>query len=132
MTLMVQKEVANRFSASPGNKEYGSITVYLSAYFDVSLLFDVNRNNFTPVPNVDSSIIKFVKNNKHLSINNMDVFNKLLKDSFFMKRKNIKNNLHNYDIKLIERVLSKYDLSLSDRAENMPLDAFIDIANEIS
>ncbi len=132
MTLMVQKEVANRFSASPGNKEYGSITVYLSAYFDVSLLFDVNRNNFTPVPNVDSSIIKFVKNNKYLSINNMDVFNKLLKDSFFMKRKNIKNNLHNYDIKLIERVLSKYDLSLSDRAENMPLDAFIDIANEIS
>ena len=49
-----------------------------------------------------------------------------------MKRKNIKNNLHNYDLKLIERVLSKYDLSLSDRAENMPLDAFIDIANEIS
>ena len=132
IVMMVQKEVGDRFSTSPGSREYGSITVYLSAYFDVSLLFDVNRNNFTPVPNVDSSIIKFVKNNKYLSINNMDVFNKLLKDSFFMKRKNIKNNLHNYDIKLIERVLSKYDLSLSDRAENMPLDAFIDIANEIS
>ena len=61
---MVQKEVAYRFGAKPGTKDYGSITVYLSSYFDVELLFEVDRKEFDPVPNVDSAVIKFVRNYK--------------------------------------------------------------------
>ena len=132
MTLMVQKEVAQRFSASPGNKNYGSISVYLQSYYDIQLLFEVGRNNFDPIPNVDSAVIKFTKNNKYELINNKEIFNKLVKDSFFMKRKNLRNNLHNYDLKIIEEVLKKYDLTMQDRAEQLSLDVFIEIANKIS
>ncbi len=132
MTLMVQKEVAQRFSASPGNKNYGSISVYLQSYYDIQLLFEVGRNNFDPIPNVDSAVIKFTKNNKYELINNKEIFNKLVKDSFFMKRKNLRNNLHNYDLKIIEEVLKKYDLTMQDRAEQLSLDVFIEIANRIS
>ena len=132
MTLMVQKEVAYRFGAKPGTKDYGSITVYLNSYFDTEFLFEVSRKDFDPVPNVDSAVIKFVSNNKSELIKNKQIFNKLVRDSFLMKRKNIKNNLHNYDLSLVERVLNKYNLSLTDRAENVPLEAFIEISNMLS
>ena len=131
MALMVQKEVAYRFSARPGTKDYGAITVYLDSYFDIDLLFVVNRKDFDPSPNVDSAVVRLIRNNKEGLIKNREVFNKLIKDSFSMKRKNIKNNLRNYDLKNIEQILFKYDLSLSDRAENIPLEAFIEIANNI-
>ena len=131
MVLMVQKEVAYRFSARPGTKDYGAITVYLDSYFDIDLLFVVNRKDFDPSPNVDSAVVRLIRNNKEGLIKNREVFNKLIKDSFSMKRKNIKNNLRNYDLKNIEQILFKYDLSLSDRAENIPLEAFIEIANNI-
>ncbi len=131
MVLMVQKEVAYRFSARPGTKDYGAITVYLDSYFDIDLLFVVNRKDFDPSPNVDSAVVRLMRNNKEGLIKNREVFNKLIKDSFSMKRKNIKNNLRNYDLKNIEQILFKYDLSLSDRAENIPLEAFIEIANNI-
>ncbi len=131
MALMVQKEVAYRFSARPGTKDYGAITVYLDSYFDIDLLFVVNRKDFDPSPNVDSAVVRLIRNNKEGLIKNREVFNKLIKDSFSMKRKNIKNNLRNYDLKNIEQILFKYDVSLSDRAENIPLEAFIEIANNI-
>ena len=132
MSLMVQKEVAYRFGAKPGTKDYGSITVYLSSYFDVELLFEVDRKEFDPVPNVDSAVIKFVRNNKHSLILDENVFNKIVRDAFFMKRKNIRNNLRKYDLNAIEKILNKYDLSLVDRAEKVPLEAFIEIANYFS
>ncbi len=132
MALMVQKEVAYRFSANPGTRDYGSITVYLNSYFDIEMLFIVNRKDFDPVPNVDSAVIKLIRNNKQEEIKNKDVFNKLVKDAFFMKRKNIKNNLHNYDTNVLKKILLKYDLSVTDRAEQVPIEAFIDIANTIS
>ena len=131
MALMVQKEVAYRFSARPGTKDYGAITVYLDSYFNIDLLFVVNRKDFDPSPNVDSAVVRLIRNNKEGLIKNREVFNKLIKDSFSMKRKNIKNNLRNYDLKNIEQILFKYDFSLSDRAENIPLEAFIEIANNI-
>ena len=131
MALMVQKEVAYRFSARPGTKDYGAITVYLDSYFDIDLLFVVNRKDFDPSPNVDSAVVRLIRNNKEGLIKNREVFNKVIKDSFSMKRKNIKNNLRNYDLKNIEQILFKYDFSLSDRAENIPLEAFIEIANNI-
>ena len=49
-----------------------------------------------------------------------------------MKRKNLRNNLKKYDLDKVSNVLSKYDLTLQDRAEQVPLECFIDIANELS
>ena len=59
---MVQNEVADRLSANVGTKDYGSITVLLNYRYRVSKLFFVSRNSFDPVPNVDSAVISFDKN----------------------------------------------------------------------
>ena len=132
MILMVQNEVANRLSARPNTKDYGLMTVYLNYYFDVEKLFVVNKKCFFPVPNVDSSVIKLTKKKSILKALDNDVFLKLIKDSFMMKRKNIRNNLRQYDLELVESILKKYDLDLNSRAENIPLECFIEIANMIS
>lgn len=131
ITIMVQKEVADRFSSSVNSKNYGEITVFLKTYYDIEKLFDVDRNNFDPAPNVDSSVIKFRKNNNHLKINNKDIYFKLLHDSFQFKRKNLRNNLKNYDLEKVSFILNKNDLTLNDRAENISIDTFIEIANNL-
>ena len=132
MVLMVQNEVANRLSAKPNTKDYGMMTVSLNYYYDVDKLFVVNRKSFDPVPNVDSAVIKLSKKENMVKANNEEVFFKLIKDSFAMKRKNIRNNLRSYDLEVIEKNLRNYRLDLNSRAENIPLNCFIDIANEIS
>ena len=131
MVLMVQNEVADRLAAKPGCKDYGAISVYLNYYFNVEKLFVVNRNSFDPVPNVDSAVIKLSRKDKLLKVDE-DLFFKFVKDAFFMKRKNLRNNLRQYDLSLIETILSKYNLTLQDRAENVSLECFVDIVNELS
>lgn len=131
MVLMVQNEVANRLAAKPGSKDYGAISVYLNYYFDVGKLFVVNRSSFEPVPNVDSAVIKLARKDKIEKVNE-EVFFKFVKDAFAMKRKNLRNNLKKYDLEKIESILNKYNLTLQDRAENVSLECFIDIANELS
>ncbi len=131
MVLMVQNEVADRLSAKTGTKDYGMITVNLNYYYDIEKLFFVSRKCFEPIPNVDSAVIKLSKKENQRKANNEDVFFKLVKDSFSMKRKNIRNNLKQYNLELVESILKNYGLDLTCRAENIPLDCFIDIANEI-
>ena len=131
MVLMVQNEVADRLSAKTGTKDYGMITVNLNYYYDVEKLFFVSRKCFEPIPNVDSAVIKLSKKENQRKANNEEVFFKLVKDSFSMKRKNIRNNLKQYNLELVESILKTYGLDLTCRAENIPLDCFIDIANEI-
>ena len=132
MVLMVQNEVADRLSAKTGSKDYGAITVFLNYYYDVEKLFFVSRNAFDPVPNVDSAVIKLSKKEKIYDLKNKDLFFKLVQDSFRMKRKNIKNNLKNYNLEVVAKVLASYGLDLTVRAESIPLECFIDISNELS
>lgn len=129
MVLMVQKEVAERLSSKPGNKDYGYITCFLNCFYDISKLFNVSRGCFYPVPNVDSAIIKLSRNDK--IINDYDKINRFLMDAFKFKRKNLRNNLSNYSLEIIEDILGKYGYSLSDRAEDIPLDIFIEIVNNL-
>lgn len=130
MVFMVQKEVGDRFCASPKTKEYGSLTVYLNYYFDIKKEFEVGRGNFVPVPNVDSIVISFTKK-ESLKLKDEKLFFKLVKDSFRFKRKTIRNNLEGYDLDKISNVLSKYGYDLSVRAEELPLDVFVDISNNL-
>ena len=131
MVLMVQKEVAERFASKPGNKSYGSITIYLNYYFDVQKLFVVGRSSFTPAPNVDSMIIKFQKRNDKFGLIDEEHFFSLVKNSFKQKRKTIKNNLYSYDLNVIESVLESNGLSLQSRAEQISIDVFAKISNEL-
>ena len=132
ITLLVQKEVAERFSAKPKSKAYGSLTVYLNYYFNITNLFDVRRTSFYPIPNVDSSVVKFERKKETLNIKNEKLFFKLINDSFKMKRKTLKNNLKEYDWSKIKKVLEKNHLEENVRAEELSLEIFEQIANILS
>lgn len=129
LLLMVQKEVADRLSSTNGNREYGYITVLLNAFYDINKLFNVNKNSFYPVPNVDSAIIKL--DSKECNILNFEKFNRLIKNAFRFKRKTLKNNLIGYDLELINNLLGEYGFSLSNRAEDIPVEVYINIANKL-
>lgn len=131
IVVMVQKEVGDRFKATPGTKDYNSLSIFLNYYFDISKLMDVSRNVFLPKPNVDSIVVEFKKNKKNYNIKNEKLFFQLIHDSFQQKRKTIKNNLNKYDLKNVENVLKKYNFDLNSRAEQIPIYVFADISNEI-
>lgn len=129
IVIMIQKEVADRLSACVGSKDYGSLTVFLKYYYDIKKLFDVSRNCFTPKPNVDSAVIAMDLKKERLQVKDMDLFKRLVRDSFQFKRKNLRNNLKNYNLEKIESVLKRHNMDLSFRAEKIELDIFVEIAN---
>ena len=131
IVMMVQKEVGNRFSTNPGNREYGSITVLLNYFYNVKKEFFVSKKEFIPVPKVDSVVISFTEKDNKLTLKNFDFFEQILRDSFQYKRKNIRNNLKKYDLNVVEEVLKKHNLNLNSRAETFDLEVFVDIANEL-
>jgi len=127
IVMMVQKEVGDRFSTVPGNREYGSITVLLNYFYNIKKEFNVSRKQFVPEPNVDSVIISFEEKEDKLPLNDFSFFEKLLRDSFQFKRKTLKNNLKEYDLDKIEAVLRRYNLDLNVRAETLSLQVFKEI-----
>ena len=129
IVVMVQKEVGDRFKASPNTKDYNSLSVFLNYYFDIKKLLDVNRNVFMPKPNVDSIVVEFKKKENIYKVKNEDFFFKLIRDSFVQKRKTIRNNLKEYNLDKIETVLKKYNFDLSVRAEQLPIEVFVELAN---
>ena len=131
IVIMVQKEVGDRLKAQPGSKDYNSLSIYISYYFNVKKLMDVSRNIFLPKPNVDSIVIELSKKENKYKLKNENVFFKLVRDSFVQKRKTLRNNLKAYDLNIIEKVLNKYGYDLSVRAENLSIDIFVDIANNL-
>ena len=130
IVVMVQKEVGDRFKAKPNSKDYNSLSVYLNYYFDVRKILDISRNIFIPKPNVDSIVVEFSKKERKF-LKDEKTFFKLVRDSFTQKRKNLKNNLKNYDLTKIEEILRKNGFDLNARAEQLSLDIFIEIANNI-
>ncbi len=131
MLFMVQDEVADRFTASPKSKEYGSITLFLKYYYKVEKLFKVSKNSFNPVPKVESAIIKFTKREDKPNVDKEKYF-KLINDSFKFKRKTLKNNLSNYDFTKVKEILEQYNLKENVRAEELCEEVFVDIANNLS
>ena len=130
IVVMVQKEVGDRFNAKPNSKEYNSLTIFLNYFFDIKKLMDVSRNCFVPKPNVDSVIIEFKRHNKYKA-NDEELFFKLVRDSFKFKRKNLRNNLKNYDLNKIETVLEKNNKDLTVRAESLTIEEFLEISNNL-
>ncbi len=131
LVVMVQKEVGDRFKAVPNTKEYNSLSVYLNYYFDVKKLLDVSRNVFIPKPNVDSIVIEFTRRENLIKLNNQSLFFRLVRDSFKQKRKNLRNNLKGYDLEQIEPILQKHNLDLTARAEQLPIEIFVEISNNL-
>lgn len=131
IVIMIQEEVADRLCASVGTREYAMITVLLGSKYNIRKLFKVSRNCFIPSPNVDSAVIMLDKHDKYI-IENNDFFDTFIKDAFKFKRKKLRNNLKNYDLLQIEKILNAFGFSLNDRAEVIPIDLFVQISNSLS
>lgn len=124
MTLLVQKEVAMRFSAKPGSKDYGYFTVFLQHYFSVQKLFDVHSHAFSPPPKVMSSVVRLVRKEKLIELDESKFF-EFLKMAFHQKRKTLKNNLQGYNWDRIAPILQNSGYSLSARAEEISYETFV-------
>ena len=131
IVVMVQKEVGDRFRAVPGTKDYNSLSIYLNYYFDVKKILDVSKNVFLPKPNVDSIVVEFSKKESKIELKDEKLFFKLVKDAFSQKRKTIKNNLKSYNLSIIEKVLEKNGYNLLTRAEQIPVEVFAEMANNL-
>lgn len=127
--IMVQKEVADRFCAEPGNKDYGSITAFLNYYFEVTKVFDVKKDKFFPQPKVDSAVISLKSREKEFEVKDEKKLFSLIKDSFQFKRKNLRNNLKGYNLNKVEQILFKHNMDLNVRAEAISIELFCEISN---
>ncbi len=93
-TLMLQKEVVDRLVASPGGKEYGSLTVFVAMYADASRLFDVPPGAFRPAPKVTSSVIALrFRERPAEDVPDATVFNRIVRSAFAQRRKTLGNCL---------------------------------------
>ena len=131
MIVMVQKEVGDRFSAKPRTKDYNSLSVFLQYYFNIEKVCLVSKNCFVPKPKVDSIVVKFTRRNDLIKVNDEELFFRLVKDSFKQKRKNLRNNLRSYDLDKIESTLKSVGKDLTARAEELTIEEFALIANNL-
>ncbi len=131
ITIMIQKEVGERLKANPCTSEYGSFTVYTQYFFNVENHFLVDKKYFNPIPKVDSMVINLKKNNRNDNIN-LNLFFDFVKECFKQKRKNLKNNLSKkYDAIKLEELLKKINKDFNARAEELTIDEFIYLFNNL-
>lgn len=126
VTVMMQKEVADRFAAKPSSKEYNALSVITQYRTNVKKIMDVNRNVFWPSPNVGSTVLQFTFKDEH-PVRNEEEFFKMVRACFTQRRKTIYNNLQEYtgDREKAAAMLEKAGIPQSMRAQQMSLDDFI-------
>ena len=132
LTVMVQKEVGDRILAKPGNKTYGSLTVFTQYYADASLVTRAPKSVFMPQPKVDSVVVK-LDMKKELAQVDEKVFFKLMRGAFTKRRKNILNSLTTDTSLAISKeemkgILESLNLSTNLRAEDLSYTDYLNIA----
>ena len=135
ITVMVQKEVAERLADRPGGKEVGSITYSINYYTDPEIIISVPRGSFIPAPNVDSAVIKLdVLKEPKVKVLDEELFFKIIKFSFLQKRKTLINSLSNSGLMpkdLLEEMLNDLGIDLRVRAEQLSLEEFAKMTDYI-
>lgn len=136
--VMMQKEVADRISAQPNTKAYGSLSIAVQYYMTAKVAFIVPRTVFVPAPNVDSAILKMVRRERPaVEVQDEKFFFKVTKASFVHRRKTLWNNLTSYfgkseEVKTkLERALEKADLAANVRGEALDLVAFARLSDAL-
>lgn len=135
ITVMVQKEAANRICANPGTREVGAISIAVRYYSEPKVLFDVPRDSFMPSPNVDSAVIQLSLREQNLDfINDDKMFFKVVKAAFAQRRKMISNTLSknlNISKEKILKVINECGLAENIRVEQLTLQDFANISEKI-
>ena len=136
VTVMVQKEVAQRIAAQPGTPDYSAFTVFCQYYAQPELLFDVPAHCFLPQPKVTSAVIQLkVRKERSWDIADQDVFFRAVKASFAMRRKKLANGLASGFPELgkdgAAEVIRLAGFDANVRGETLGIPEFARIANEI-
>lgn len=132
ITVMVQKEVADRLLAAPSTKEYGALSVVVQYYCDVHHITDVPRTSFYPRPNVDSTVIRLdIAKKSNIAIMSDPIFFKTIKASFAQRRKTLSNSLCTIGLpkdKVLLALLNA-DINPERRGETLSIEEFAKLSN---
>ncbi|WP_422802654.1 16S rRNA (adenine(1518)-N(6)/adenine(1519)-N(6))-dimethyltransferase RsmA [Streptococcus sp. FT1-106] len=136
--VMMQREVADRISAEPNTKAYGSLSIAVQYYMTAKVAFIVPRTVFVPAPNVDSAILKMTRlDTPAVVVQDEDFFFKVAKASFVHRRKTLWNNLTSHfgkteEIKVkLEQALQTADIKPSIRGEALSIADFARLADSL-
>jgi 16S rRNA (adenine1518-N6/adenine1519-N6)-dimethyltransferase len=132
LTLMLQKEVAERIAASPGGKEYGFLSVLVQLYTVPKIEFKVPPGAFTPRPEVDSAVMTLIlRDRPAILVNDEEFFIVVVKAAFSQRRKTLRNALKQLNIskEKMGMVLNKTSIDLGRRAETLTLEEFGHLAD---
>ncbi|MBE6975182.1 MAG: ribosomal RNA small subunit methyltransferase A [Ruminococcaceae bacterium] len=137
VTVMVQKEVAQRIAAAPGSADYSAFTVFCQYYAEPEILFDVPAHCFLPQPKVTSAVITLrVRHQRPWDIADADIFFRTVKASFAMRRKKLANGLASGFPELgkngAAEVIAAAGFPENVRGETLSIEEFARIANEIA
>ena len=135
IVVMMQKEVAERFTATPGGKEYGAVTVAVQYFSAPELLFEVAPQSFIPEPAVTSAVVQLkLRNEKPVMLIDEDKFFAVIKAAFAQRRKTLSNNLRAYGIssEALQNLSATTQIDFSRRGETLSLQEFAALANELS
>ena len=136
ITIMVQKEVADRMVANVKSKDYGILTLMVKYLADADIKLEVKNTCFIPAPNVTSSVIKLIKDKKYTVSNEKMLFD-LIHSSFAQRRKKMINSLvatrfMNLDKSFIENIFKECNIDFNTRAEELSIEKYIQIVNNIN
>lgn len=128
ITVMVQKEVAERLAEKPGGKETGAITYNINYYTNPKIVLNVSKECFIPSPKIDSSVLQLqVLDKPKIDVSDEKLFFKIIKSAFIQKRKTLINSLSNSGIadkQTLENILNKLKIDIRIRAEQLTLEEF--------
>ena len=132
MTIMVQKEVAERMVADEKSKDYSSLSVFIKFYTEAELITNLPKSVFMPQPKIDSTILNLKLRIYDENVN-QDLLFKLVRAGFNKRRKTILNSMSDVIEKdRLKEAFAKVNLAENLRTENLSLDDFIKLSNELS
>ena len=136
ITVMIQKEVADRLAEIPGGKNTGAITYTVYYYGEPEKLLEVPKSSFIPEPSVTSEVIKInIRKEPPVKVQNEERFFKLIKVAFLQRRKTLLNSLTNNGISNKEeltQLLSKLNIDEKIRSEKLTIDQFAELSNNLN
>lgn len=136
LTVMVQKEAAQRICAMPGSREVGALSIAVRYYCEPKVLFQVSRGSFMPTPDVDSTVIRLdIRKQPEVDVKREEDFFRVVKAAFSQRRKTLSNTLSSglsMNKTQIAELLERAGVASNLRAEQLSMQQFADIANALN
>ena len=137
ITVLIQKEVAQRLAAAQGDSDGGSFSLFLQYYMETEYLFDVPREKFLPAPKVTSAVLRCVRRNEPaVEVADQEFFFKVMRGGFLLRRKTLANSLaaalKGFDKETIQSVIESCGLRPDVRGERLTLQDFANLADALA